>query len=65
MAESVMMDKIAQREGSIFRDQDQKLMKALVFRGKQRRCTVNIRGREEDLGCGTEEGQVCSMQTKM
>ena len=56
MAESVMMDKIAQREGSIFRGQDQTLMKALVFKGKQRRRTVNIRGREE--------GQVCSMQTK-
>ena len=53
----------------MFRDQDQKLFEALLFRekaergGKQRRHTMNSKEREE-TGCRPEKGQVCSMQMR-
>ena len=55
----------------MFRDQDQKLLEALILRekaergGKQRRHTVNSKEREEETGCRPEKGQVCSMQMRV
>ena len=53
----------------MFRDQEEKLLEALIFRekaerGGKQRYTVNSKEREEETGCRPEKGQVCSMQMR-